>query len=523
MSKATRTSPRKFAEKIALLNKKESESNAAFEKIIKEAKATTAQIAPLLINSNLIPTINQLAAQRQRRRSSTNLKRSLSLRASSRERSLSSVCVNAPPVGHFLVASNCPGAQKVRRASYTTITSQPTNDNYHNNYVHTYYNDDPYHESHGSYATATTMATNHQPARRRSQFVDDLDQPYSLPVDVPNIKIFSIDDDHGNHFVDDDEWIGDGSNQSYHQQVTEPSGYLEPFQSATVYGHSMQQQQHHQPMNNRLSQPYAVCNSHSLPDMSNLGFGSSDEISVYGSPYGDEPSPLMAQQTNNHVNYYVPVTGQQYQRQEQYQQQEQHHRPDGRLQSSYQAPVQLQSAPLQPPQTGPVMVCASQPVDIAIPEIQIYKDIASSKPTQLSSSPAVHHAETSRSFQENILYQTPKDDITWSQTVNLPPRLVESRLSPEQQQPVSTIHHQAPLTKSVSGNAIYETACNWNDTSNSIGGGCSSSYVTEDPYTGVQPANSENSGGKLNSRLSRSYNDGLYAAGQSALDPFWTS
>lgn len=506
-----RTSPRKFAEKIALLNKKESETNAAFEKIIKEVEATTAQLTPLLI-----PVLNQIA-NRQRRRSSTTLKRSLSCRASpgSRDRSLSSACIAT--VGHYLVNnSRGPSKPNSRRSSYTTNGQLPINQNDNIQPNQLIYNDDAY-DDESSYKYTIN---NHM--RRRSGYLcdDDLDQPYSLPVHVPDIKIFSIDDDHGNNYAEDEYACSPRYQQ---QQVTESSSYREPFHSMGpsvggryYHDHDQQQQQHQplqhyhqQPMNNRLTstlnKPYAMCNFRSLPDMTNVGFGSSDEISVYGSPYGDESSPLVAYETHNHANYCAPTATATTSN-------SQHQQLSG----------QTYRTSTEPPSSGPMTTHTrldqpsdpGVPISMAVPAIQLQDQNIT---LEAQSSSAVH--ETGASFQEDTFHQAPQENCHWGELTETHRPHVETHCPRQQQQisPSLGSHSQGPLVKSASSNALYETGNNWNDTSSASG------YVEQGSYSNSSYLQPQHNSRRLSNQISRSYNDGLYLAGQNSTDPHWAS
>lgn len=503
MSKSSKTSPRKFVEKIALLNRKESESNAAFERIIKEVGATTAQKTPLTINqSHLIPG----ATRQQRRRSSTGLKRSLSCRISPRERSLSSF--NIQPVAQFMVASQGRSAARSnwQLAGTGPISSQPHYSDYiRTNSMHrvdAYHNEYQYNHHH------------HQPPTTYDD--DPMEQPYSLPASgVPDINIFHVEDQRrASHYADRDE-----SEELYIQQVIEqPSSYTEPLHMMDTYvgDYQQQPQQKYNRLTSSLNQPHALCNSRSLPDMSNLGFGSSANT-PYGSSYGDESSPIANYETYSCADYKPYCT-------------------TGALDQQHQSSSQPYG------QTDPLIAQSQQQQQQQQQQDSFYQTQeekwrrqASSGPrlvwnqvecaTEIRVQPNADHEARGNSEKCNF-YQSQEDD--WLRQSKYQPRVTTGQLStnqqpqqprqnhPQQRQqhqqhldPVNHNYHEV-LTKSVSSNALYEQANNWND----LGDRYCDGYANQVSHCDSRSQN----------RLSRSHYSDLHLVGQSSHSgAYWNS
>lgn len=188
MSKAKGT-PRKFSEKIALLNKKESEATAEFEKIIKEVEETTTRAAPLFYSI---------------------------------KGSCSSSCINS--IGHSIkrrVSLKGKTSSPKKNSTLHThphLSLVPTPDDYSYTIHHT-----PNHHS-------NVQCSELQQFGQGTKFVTP-SEPSSAPLRLPNIEISPILDDR----IEQNE--PRSSQESYFQQqviTSTPTSYLtDVFVSST--------------------------------------------------------------------------------------------------------------------------------------------------------------------------------------------------------------------------------------------------------------------------------------------------
>lgn len=182
MSKS-RGSPRKFSEKIALLNKKGSQATAEFEKIIKEVEETTARVAPLFY------AIKGSCSSSCVNSAGTTIRRKVSVKG--RAPIAASVSVRVPAIA------------TVRRHCCHDIPTSLAGESHHkclSDYKARHGN--VRQSEHGSF-----MAPNES----------------SVPLRLPNIEISPISDDGLNSGL---QYYQNGGAQSYLQQVSAPTNYL---------------------------------------------------------------------------------------------------------------------------------------------------------------------------------------------------------------------------------------------------------------------------------------------------------
>lgn len=240
----TKGSPRKFSEKIALLNKKEAEANAEFERIIKEVEETT-RYSPQSQQAILYSTSNNINATNPTTTTTTRW-------------------LSGPPNNESIHASYS-GSFDLDQSSSSNCFDQP---------ISGYYNstDNVQINQHGHHLSVET------------------------PPNVPNINIFPIDDDDIQQISDEHQHL-----IQHNQQLTKEQHFHHNNQQQQVPVATIAHNSGYKSLD--CSNYNQISSARSLPDIANLRVSSSTICSSGLAPsYSDQRINSLTEQNYNNYN-----------------------------------------------------------------------------------------------------------------------------------------------------------------------------------------------------------------------------